>query len=294
MEEKRDVRWERQLALGRMVNRIQAFAPLYRTLRLGWRALTSLAGRLGLRKLVWRWRLPTEVAHWDLWLRTRGANDPAEFERRLSPDLPLQGYLGALLPESNGRAYRILDIGAGPLSSVGKMFQGRKVDLVPIDPLATVYNALLEANGISPPVRTEHGEGEQIAQIYPENSFDLVHAQNSLDHVHDPLKAITGALRVVRPGGFVYLAHTVNEGAREGYGGLHQWNFALEGGSFTITSKTGQKTNVSRELANAARMNPSIHEGMLIVRIQKIQPGAVSGRRYPPQGSAGSREIHSQ
>lgn len=278
MEEKSDFRWERQLALGRMVNRIHASAPLYRTLRLGWRALTSVAGRFGLRRLAWRCRLPTEVAHWDVWLRSRGANDPAEFERRVSSDLPLQEYLRTLLPQSDGHAYRILDIGAGPLSSVGKTVQGRKVDLVPIDPLAPVYNALLEANGITPPVRTEYGEGEQIAQIYPENSFDLVHASNSLDHVHDPLKAIKAALRVVRPDGFVYLAHTVNEGAREGYGGLHQWNFALEDGSFTITSKTGQKTNVTEALANLARLSPSIREGMIIVRLQRIQPNAISGR----------------
>jgi SAM-dependent methyltransferase len=123
-----------------------------------------------------------------------------------------------------------------------------------------VYDALLEKNGITPPVRTKYGEAEQVGEMYAEGSFDLVHAANSLDHSHDPVAAIKAAARVVRPGGHVFLEHILNEGEREHYGGLHQWNFGVEGDSFTIASSAGQKTDMGTELAGLANVTHSIYE----------------------------------
>jgi len=242
--------------------------------------MTGTLDRLGLRRLAWRWRLPTEVGHWDTWLNSHGLSDPSDFARRVAPDLPLQDHLKKLLPQSAGRTYRVLDIGAGPLTTVGRMYEGRKLDLVCIDPLAAVYDSLLNANGVTPPVRTVYGEAERVAQMYPENSFDLVHAANSLDHAHDPVAAIKAAVRVVRPTGYVYLEHILNEGARERYGGLHQWNFGVKNDTFTITSKSGQETNMAEAFAGVARVSHSIQElgdvrtmgtlAVLNVQIQKI------------------------
>jgi SAM-dependent methyltransferase len=251
-----------QLTIGRAVNSVKARTPkpIYRWVRLAWHQLTTMLDRFGFRRLAWRWRLPTEVGHWDIWLRTRGMSDPGDFARRIEPDQPLQEHLTKLLPQPNGRPYRILDIGAGPLTTVGKVCNGSRIELLAIDPLASVYDALLEKNGITPPVRTKYGEAEQIAEMYEDGSFDLVHAANSLDHAHDPVAAIKAAARVVRPGGHVFLEHILNEGAREGYGGLHQWNFGVEGDSFTIASSAGQKTNMAKELADVAKITHSIYE----------------------------------
>jgi SAM-dependent methyltransferase len=187
-------------------------------------------------------------------------SDPGDFTRRIAPDQPLQEHLKKLLPQPNGRPYRILDIGAGPLTTVGKVCDGSRIDLLAIDPLASVYDLLLEKNGITPPVRTKYGEAEQVAEMYADGSFDLVHAANSLDHSHDPVAAIKAAARVVRPGGHVFLEHILNEGAREGYGGLHQWNFGVEGDSFTIASSSGQKTDMAKEFAGVANVTHSIYE----------------------------------
>jgi SAM-dependent methyltransferase len=116
--------------------------------------------------------------------------------------------------------------------------------------------------------------------MYAESSFDLVHAANSLDHSHDPAAAVRAAVGVVKPGGYVSLEHILNEGARERYGGLHQWNFGVKDGTFTITSKNGQATNMAEALAGVARVTHSIHEiedprtsdtlSILMVQIQKI------------------------
>jgi SAM-dependent methyltransferase len=251
-----------QLAVGRAVNSVKARTPkpVYRLIRLAWHQLTSMLDRFGFRRLAWRWRLPTEVGHWDIWLRTRGMSDPGDFARRIAPDQPLQEHLKKLLPKSNGGPYRILDIGAGPLTTVGKVCDGSKIDLLAIDPLASVYDMLLEKNGITPPVRTKYGEAEQVAEMYGDGSFDLVHAANSLDHAHDPVAAIKAAARVVRPGGHVFLEHILNEGDREGYGGLHQWNFGVEGDSFTIASSSGQKTDMAKEFAGLANVTHSLYE----------------------------------
>ncbi len=258
----KELRRKVQLTFGRVVNSAKARTPklVYRCVRFGWHQLTSTLDRFGFRRLAWRWRLPTEVGHWDIWLSTRGMSDPADFARRIAHDQPLQEHLKKLLPQSDVRAYRILDIGAGPLTTVGKVCDGRKLDLVCIDPLASVYDVLLEKNGITPPVRTKFGEAEQVGQMFEESSFDLVHAANSLDHAHDPVAAIKAAARLVRPGGHVFLEHILNEGDREHYGGLHQWNFGVEGDSFTIASSAGQTTNMAKELAGLGWVRHSIYE----------------------------------
>jgi len=98
----------RLMAVGRVVGwaKAQVPLPLYRGIRLAWHELTGTADRIGLRRMAWRWRLPTEVSHWENWLRSGGrsdtaefARDPFEFTRRLMPDLPLQQHLQNLLPK---------------------------------------------------------------------------------------------------------------------------------------------------------------------------------------------------
>lgn len=263
-------------AIGRGVGWVKTRvpAPLYRGIRLGWRQIAGTADHLGLRRLAWRWRLSTEVAHWDEWLRTRGLNDPDDFARRTDPELPVQQYIRELLPPLlETEVCRILDIGAGPLTTVGKVYQGHKIELVCIDPLASVYDAILAATGVAPPVRTTYGEAETVGEMFAENTFDLVHAFNSLDHAHDPVTAIKAAVRIVKPGCYVYLWHWLNEGEREHYGGLHQWNFGTSGNSFIITSNTHEATDINRVLRDKATVTHIVNESRWItVHIRKL-PG---------------------
>lgn len=78
------------------------------------------------------------------------------------------------------------------------------------------------------------GEAERLADAFGENSFDLVYARNCLDHGYDPMLAIQQMLKVVRVGGVVLFEHGVNEGERQGYQGLHQWNFCVSDDRFVI------------------------------------------------------------
>src|SRR5688572_17617080 len=208
-------------------------------------ALQKLRKRIGsLRTNIWRklgwlgssWEqgVSGELRFWESALK-----DPAEnwcketFRFRTDPEALLQKEIQDLFSNHEG-TFRILDVGAGPLSSLGKRFPGRQVELVAIDPLAQAYDRLLGELNLAPPVRTVFGEAEQLKGMFAPASFDLAYASNSLDHCRDAVKAITEMLHVVKPGGVVYLWHFANEGHAERYSGLHQWNFDVRDGDFTI------------------------------------------------------------
>ena len=65
-----------------------------------------------------------------------------------------------------------------------------------------------------------------------------MHARNSLDHGYDPVESIRQMYRMVRPGGYVYLNHVINEGVKQLYLGFHQWNFEPRGRDLAVWNKT--------------------------------------------------------
>jgi hypothetical protein len=65
-------------------------------------------------KKKWEENLPEEVRWWE-----RHISIWKEFDDRLNPNLPLQALIVNLLPP-NQRYVKILDVGAGPLTIVGK------------------------------------------------------------------------------------------------------------------------------------------------------------------------------
>jgi SAM-dependent methyltransferase len=190
---------------------------------------------------VQRWRdgFAHEVRWWEKWIRSRGSEYPDEFARRLDPLRPFPDNFRALVPAGGG-AVRVLDVGAGPLTSVGVSWPGHDLRITAVDPLADEYNRLLDEEGIVPPVRTIKGEGETLAEMFGEGVFDLAHSRNALDHSYDPVGVIGQMYRVVRPGGAVFLQHSINEGQTNAYKGLHQWNFCVEGGRFVVWNDAGR------------------------------------------------------
>jgi SAM-dependent methyltransferase len=78
--------------------------------------------------------------------------------------------------------------------------------------------------------------GKKLLDRFGSNTFDLANASNSLDHCYDPVVVIGQMLAVVKPLHYVYLWHTRNEGLREQYVGLHQWNFDIRKGEFVVSN----------------------------------------------------------
>src|SRR5205823_14175422 len=74
------------------------------------------------RKIVWQAKgVDPELSFWRRWLESKGMHWPDDYRRRLDPnalldELPLSCYIGQLPDDS----VSILDVGAGPLTYLGK------------------------------------------------------------------------------------------------------------------------------------------------------------------------------
>lgn len=143
---------------------------------------------------------------------------------------------------------RVLDVGAGPLTWMGKNWPGRKLTIDAIDPLAEAYGQIMRRLVIKPPVETKPGDGEEVVKLFGRQVFDLTFARNCLDHSYDAIQAVTSMIEATKPGGIIVLWHNQDEAEHLCYEGLHQWNFRLEN-SELIVWKGHRKLNVNRVFA---------------------------------------------
>ncbi len=243
-------------------------------------------GRLGRCKLAvqrrcgwvgtsWQEALPEELNFW-----ANALADPgkywlqSEFDFRMNPASELQPELRQLWQGQTPAALRILDVGAGPLTTLGKKWPGCSLAITAVDPLAAEYDQILARLKLTPPVRTTRAEGEKLDAHFAEGQFHLAYASNALDHARDPLAAIRQMVRVVEPGGWVYLWHFANEGATERYHGLHQWNFEVRGGEFLIGDGR-QRLRLQTELGATAQVaceeQTAFNKRVVIAKIRKAQ-----------------------
>jgi SAM-dependent methyltransferase len=236
--------------------------------------------------------LDEELGFWYRWLRDRGDPWSWDYDRRTNPRAPLQTVYRELLRARPGARVRILDVGSGPLTTLGTRWPGRKVSITAVDPLADRYNELLDEAGITPPVRPIKGDAERLTELLPHGSFDLACATNSLDHAHDPVRAIRQMLQLVKPGRHVLLDHRTDEGELMGYTALHQWNFRAEDGSFVVW-RPGLRVDISALLEPHAEINVRAHpdEGWLRVVLRRHSAPPSSPSRSTAESS---REIQSR
>jgi len=119
---------------------------------------------------------------------------------------------------------KILDVGAGPHTTLGRPRRPMNVEVTAIDPLAVEYQEILSKHGYAPRTTTIVGDAENLTSQFPIDTFDLVYSRNALDHVAQPLVAIREMLSVTKPGGFIFFEGQTNEGVHQNYTQLHQWN----------------------------------------------------------------------
>ncbi|HEX6702245.1 MAG TPA: methyltransferase domain-containing protein [Gaiellaceae bacterium] len=212
------------------------------------------------RKLLWREKgVDHELDFWRRWFETRGLHWPDDYRKRLDPEAVLEEPLIAdRLPEL-GDVVSILDVGAGPLTVLGKRYPGTSLRITPVDPLARDYDRLLAEFGVAPPVRTELCPGEELLTRFTAESFDIAYARNSLDHSYDPVAILRNMVTLVRPGGFVLLRHVRSEGEHQSYSGFHQWNFDAEDGHLVLWNRV-RKHDVTEALGAVADVAVSREE----------------------------------
>jgi SAM-dependent methyltransferase len=128
----------------------------------------------------------------------------------------------------------VLDVGSGPVTTLGNQWNGKTIRLFATDTLATEYCEMLAELGIEPAVTPTTVVAEQLETAFDPDSFDLVYCTNALDHCRDPLAALDSMLKVAKPGCCIYIWSYENEGARERYHGMHQWDLYERRGDFRI------------------------------------------------------------
>ena len=242
-----------------------------RATRGGFRTLPRRAlMHIGLgRRLWWRGRRRNEVEFWAGWLTGSPGTEQwaGDREERLNPETEIRDpVVRAELERSPAEEISILDVGAGPLTWLGYRYPGKRLRLVPVDPLAADYDRLLREAGLEPPVRTVCVAGEELLEHFDTASFDIAYATNALDHSADPLKIISNMVSVVRPGGAVILRHKRNEGASARYSGLHAWNFDTSEGKLLLWNEA-TKVDVGAALAERAQTTAWLEDNEVVARL---------------------------
>lgn len=250
--------------------------------RLLWRLRLRLRTLPFLRDLVRRLRavapdtrdrhLKGEVGFWRRWLASEGLGWPEDYARRLDPAAPVQSHLARVIERVQADTVDILDVGAGLLTVIGKVHPTKTLSITATDLLADQYGALLADAGVSPPVATIYAEAERLREALGERMFDIVHAQNSLDHTADPFAALEEMVALTRPGGFIVLRHEENEGCNELYQALHKWDFTCRDGRFIIAGPgpNGPSRDVNSMLSGKAEIECSVDAGVILVIMRKL------------------------
>ena len=170
---------------------------------------------------IWEKNLSEEVLFWKEWLNDKQLNK--EHMEAINKSFPFCHLVDKLL----NATIKVLDVGSGPVSIIGTQMPGNSIELTACDPLAEEYNSMLRAVGLDERANIQKVSGEDLSKVFKKNSFDIVFSANALDHSYAPLLCIQNMLEVCKPGGWVIIVAVENEGERENYHGLHQWNFSL-------------------------------------------------------------------
>lgn len=172
---------------------------------------------------LWINALDSEIFFWQKHISKYGKTD---YGSDVELGYTLSGLSGGL---------KVLDVGSGPFSwfSAAEYLRtlGSPISLTACDPLAPAYKAILLQNGLESIVETDFAYAERLSDRYQENSFDIVHMRNAMDHSIAPFLVLTSLLCVCSPGGLLVLKHFENEAEFNSYTGLHQWNITVENGA---------------------------------------------------------------
>lgn len=204
-------------------------------------------GRLSYRER-WTKRRTHESGYWTDSLAAPDARD--RFADRLDPNAEISGKaLRQAVEEVPREEISVLDVGSGPLTSVGKTYPGKRIQVTAADALADEYTTALRKAGIEPLVPPVAVAGEDVASYFGAGSFDVTFMANALDHTADPILVLKNLVEVTREDGRVALRHMRNEGERNSYFGIHLWNIECRDDRFVIWNRETTH-DVATELAD--------------------------------------------
>lgn len=171
----------------------------------------------------------------------------------------------------------VLDIGCGAVPMYANLLKEKNVSFYSVDLLANIYRNIYSNLKLDIRNLPNLGLVENLSSLFSNNSFDFVHASNSLDHSFDPILGLWQMLYVSKIGAKIILRHNSNEAERENYLGLHQWNICVENGKLTIW-RNNKKFDVEKMLEGYAsiekifltKLSPQSNIDVNFVIIKKI------------------------
>lgn len=139
-------------------------------------------------------------------------------EAEFNKPMQLPAYFGSMIGDK--KQVKIAEVGAGPINTIGDSWPGVDVLIDASDIHANEYQKFWEHHNKTPIIPVVYQDFEDLD--YADETFDIVHCVNALDHTADAMKALSELIRICKKGGWIYLRHSPYQMDR--YGGLHRWN----------------------------------------------------------------------
>jgi len=197
----------------------------------------------------WSQGVASELAFWRHWVETKGGSWKDDYESRLDPNMPFNKSVEQYFRFNPKELIQILDVGAGPITSLGYKSEKFELDITAIDALAEGYALILREAGIEPPVKTQRCSAEEITSYFGTRLFHVCHSRNALDHCIDPRGIITAMADQLLPDGLMYIEVYKNEAEKNKHTGLHNWNFDTDALNNFILWRDNVRYNITEDLA---------------------------------------------
>ena len=169
----------------------------------------------------------------------------------------------------------IIDLGCGPISTLGTKDNKYKINLLGVDPLTNFYTEILDKHYLSRPHPAINMECENIGDI-ADSLFDVVFSRNALDHSESPDLILEGAKKICKNNGLIHIRMYENEATSVGYNGLHQWDATCADNDVIMSSKTyNRKFSISSilgklKITNGQSNRPEINNRELKITYIKV------------------------
>jgi len=191
-----------------------------------------------------------EVGFWQNYLNTKGAQWPDDYRMRLDPNKPFNSMVEQAIRDTGSREIEVLDVGSGPITSLGYVSKKFDIRITATDPLADAYSILLEKADVIPPIKTQKCFGENLLQYFGGRRFHVCHSCNALDHSIDPRNILLAMAQLLYPNGLMYVRVHKNEGESTHYSGLHNWNFDRDENNHFILWRDTEKYKINEDLSD--------------------------------------------
>ncbi len=170
-----------------------------------------------------------------------------------------------------GSRPRVLDVGAGPISTLSWGHHVGLFELATADPLAGEYKKLLCSYGYEPAmgsIQMIESTGEALDLKVEPGSFDVVFCRNALDHTESPRLCLEQMVKAVGARGYIIVMGRSHEGSHEGWDEIHQHDLFVLEDTLWRSGKDGIVALLTEGLplvTDYVAVEPGFHGWMVII-----------------------------